>query len=399
MSGPSDSFGCAVPVSVDDVEKGTKPLQEREANIHGEEIAVMTIAENGNGSDQNGSLLGGETEPPKLSREKVLHSILQSLPPHMSQHHHEVALNAVCQVEGCHSKLCHLREYHQRYRVCIEHLKCDYIIREGKRMRFCQQCGKFQDLAEFDKGKRSCRERLKKHNERRRRRIDVRYAAALALQMSEQGSQPDDGQINGAPSGEGIHSGIKSDMDQAKNAPRNDVDEFRAQQYHPGTHWPDREFSYASGSEAKGLEVVSDLIAYMMAVRSLESSVTDLEKDFNSRTSASLVNMTLNSNFVPKLAPNHSVMVLMLHNFARALKYDISNMVLTPMTANSSGSDFAGSLPGSARQQGPHQTMYYGNQNAALSPDTAKRVKTESAEASADEDAAVADLLNYLKDK
>jgi hypothetical protein len=44
------------------------------------------------------------------------------------------------------------------------------ITREGKRQRFCQQCGRFHDLTSFDGDKRSCRARLQRHNARRRKK-------------------------------------------------------------------------------------------------------------------------------------------------------------------------------------------------------------------------------------
>jgi hypothetical protein len=44
------------------------------------------------------------------------------------------------------------------------------IVREGKRQRFCQQCGRFHDLTCFDADKRSCRARLQRHNARRRKK-------------------------------------------------------------------------------------------------------------------------------------------------------------------------------------------------------------------------------------
>lgn len=37
-------------------------------------------------------------------------------------------------------------------------------------VRFCQQCGRFQPLGDFDGDKRSCRVRLQRHNARRRKR-------------------------------------------------------------------------------------------------------------------------------------------------------------------------------------------------------------------------------------
>lgn len=43
--------------------------------------------------------------------------------------------------------------------ICEYHLKIGSVIRDGKPQRFCQQCGRFQNLNEFDGNKRSCRAR------------------------------------------------------------------------------------------------------------------------------------------------------------------------------------------------------------------------------------------------
>lgn len=43
------------------------------------------------------------------------------------------------------------------------------MVVEGQSIRFCQQCGRFQLLEEFDGDRRSCRRKLEKHNERRRK--------------------------------------------------------------------------------------------------------------------------------------------------------------------------------------------------------------------------------------
>lgn len=44
----------------------------------------------------------------------------------------------------------------------------NFIIIDGRKQRFCQQCGKFHELNEFDGQKKSCKRKLKRHNERRR---------------------------------------------------------------------------------------------------------------------------------------------------------------------------------------------------------------------------------------
>ena len=42
----------------------------------------------------------------------------------------------------------------QRYRVCKEHLKSPAMLVDGIPQRFCQQCGRFHELKEFDSDKR-----------------------------------------------------------------------------------------------------------------------------------------------------------------------------------------------------------------------------------------------------
>lgn len=75
-----------------------------------------------------------------------------------------------CQVEECRVSLIGLKDYHIRYKICERHLKEEWIEREGRRVRFCQQCGRFQPIEEFEESKRSCKVRLLRHNARRRKR-------------------------------------------------------------------------------------------------------------------------------------------------------------------------------------------------------------------------------------
>ncbi|CAD7698053.1 unnamed protein product [Ostreobium quekettii] len=91
----------------------------------------------------------------------------------------------VCQVEGCSNNLTGLRDYHVRYKICDLHLKVSSIVKDGRCQRFCQQCGRFHDLAEFDGNKRSCRSRLMRHNARRRKRLRTETEAFQgALQVA-----------------------------------------------------------------------------------------------------------------------------------------------------------------------------------------------------------------------
>ncbi|GLC67240.1 Squamosa promoter-binding-like protein [Pleodorina starrii] len=85
-----------------------------------------------------------------------------------------------CHVEGCNADLTGLSSYYQRYRTCEQHLKAPSIMKDGLQQRFCQQCGRFHELTEFDGNKRSCRSRLQSHNVRRRKRTEEQMANAAA---------------------------------------------------------------------------------------------------------------------------------------------------------------------------------------------------------------------------
>jgi hypothetical protein len=49
-------------------------------------------------------------------------------------------------VDNCSADITALKEYHQRYRICEEHLKAQSAIKDGVAQRFCQQCGRFHHL-------------------------------------------------------------------------------------------------------------------------------------------------------------------------------------------------------------------------------------------------------------
>lgn len=90
-----------------------------------------------------------------------------------------------CQVEGCLADVGG-KEYHARYKICEAHLKAPMVVRGGQEQRFCQQCGKFQPLTDFDADKRSCRERLDKHNARRRRMREMQQMLRKTGKVDEQ---------------------------------------------------------------------------------------------------------------------------------------------------------------------------------------------------------------------
>ncbi|KAL0376509.1 UNVERIFIED_CONTAM: Squamosa promoter-binding-like protein 7 [Sesamum calycinum] len=75
-----------------------------------------------------------------------------------------------CQVPGCEVDITELKGYHKRHRVCLRCANASAVVLDGESKRYCQQCGKFHLLSDFDEGKRSCRRKLERHNNRRRRR-------------------------------------------------------------------------------------------------------------------------------------------------------------------------------------------------------------------------------------
>ncbi|XP_047983397.1 squamosa promoter-binding-like protein 7 [Salvia hispanica] len=76
----------------------------------------------------------------------------------------------LCQVPGCEADIGELKGYHKRHRVCLKCAHAAVVELGGESKRYCQQCGKFHPLSNFDEGKRSCRRKLEKHNDRRRRK-------------------------------------------------------------------------------------------------------------------------------------------------------------------------------------------------------------------------------------
>ncbi|GMI64115.1 SQUAMOSA PROMOTER BINDING PROTEIN-LIKE 7, squamosa promoter binding protein-like 7 [Hibiscus trionum] len=75
-----------------------------------------------------------------------------------------------CQVPGCGADITELKGYHRRHRVCLQCANSSTVLIHGETKRYCQQCGKFHLLTDFDEGKRSCRRKLERHNNRRRRK-------------------------------------------------------------------------------------------------------------------------------------------------------------------------------------------------------------------------------------
>lgn len=90
-----------------------------------------------------------------------------------------------CLVRGCNFTDALIEPYYKRYRICREHARMPAILMNGVQQRFCQQCGRFQKLGEFEGSRRNCREKLQSIRIRKKqRRPAVRTSSSeLAARM------------------------------------------------------------------------------------------------------------------------------------------------------------------------------------------------------------------------
>ncbi|PRW56339.1 squamosa promoter-binding 2 [Chlorella sorokiniana] len=88
-----------------------------------------------------------------------------------------------CQVEGCTAALD--ARFHKRHHICAEHLRAPRVAIDGRDMRFCQKCAKFEALEEFDGSKRTCQRALAAHNLARQRRKAARKQSGAAQQQQQ----------------------------------------------------------------------------------------------------------------------------------------------------------------------------------------------------------------------
>ncbi|KAG2300168.1 hypothetical protein Bca4012_011763 [Brassica carinata] len=111
---------------------------------------------------------------------------------------------ARCQVPGCEVDISELKGYHRRHRVCLGCANASFVVLDGEDKRYCQQCGKFHVLPDFDEGKRSCRRKLERHNNRRKRKPVDKGVASKQQQVLSQNDNSvidvDDGKDNGCSS-------------------------------------------------------------------------------------------------------------------------------------------------------------------------------------------------------
>ncbi|PSC72376.1 squamosa promoter-binding 13A isoform A [Micractinium conductrix] len=93
-----------------------------------------------------------------------------------------------CRVVGCASAL--EPGYSMKYKICGKHAVVASLEIDGQACRFCQQCARFQPVAEFDNDRRSCRASLEGHRQRRqdKRRKSQSDGAAPAQPRAHQGA-------------------------------------------------------------------------------------------------------------------------------------------------------------------------------------------------------------------
>ncbi|KAI3424182.1 hypothetical protein D9Q98_009540 [Chlorella vulgaris] len=111
--------------------------------------------------------------------------------------------SVLCQVLGCGEELVNAKGYYRRYRICPKHCSMASFQVDGREQRFCQQCGRFQDIAEFEGARKSCRRKLKRHNERRRVEYvrdsdeegDEGEEAEVQQQQQQQAEEPEPQQV------------------------------------------------------------------------------------------------------------------------------------------------------------------------------------------------------------
>ncbi|CAL1397076.1 unnamed protein product [Linum trigynum] len=99
-----------------------------------------------------------------------------------------------CQVPGCEADIGELKGYHRRHRVCLRCANATAVELEGETKRYCQQCGKFHLLSDFDEGKRSCRRKLERHNNRRRRKPGAKVGTSVDSLQAEDAAAVADGE-------------------------------------------------------------------------------------------------------------------------------------------------------------------------------------------------------------
>eukprot|EP00873_Tetraselmis_striata_P008335 jgi/Tetstr1/428599/TSEL_018590.t1 len=82
-------------------------------------------------------------------------------------------LPTICHICNCPYDAMAIKKYVRCRRICTNCRTAWVVNKNGLPMRFCQLCSWVHPLMNFDEGRRSCRQELKKHNDRRRRRQEA----------------------------------------------------------------------------------------------------------------------------------------------------------------------------------------------------------------------------------
>jgi len=75
----------------------------------------------------------------------------------------------MCQVQGCNQSIASMKGYYRKRRVCPDCSRAESVLLDGHLelgpQRFCQQCGKFHPVEDFDTEYRNCRASLRKRKQ------------------------------------------------------------------------------------------------------------------------------------------------------------------------------------------------------------------------------------------
>jgi len=272
----------------------------------------------------------------------------------------------VCQVDECQAPLEGLKDYHQRYKVCDTHLKIEWIEREGTRVRFCQQCGRFQPLEDFDGLKRSCRARLQKHNARRRKRNrdggvvgsedhDATTAAAAAAAANMQLHQQ--------------HHGISYDpAAQAAIAAGFNATEVAAMQ--EAMQFASATLMQTTAAQGGGLPGATATDAHTENTGAATTMMQPENVDIEAATaSASIAGMPFGGTLQSMpFIPSKEVMTLLLKGYAGMFHYTIESINLKPRAAPTSAEELSVPMEAAAAAAAAAMTAVTtlpGNESAA----------------------------------
>ena len=167
----------------------------------------------------------------------------------------------------------------QRYRICLEHATVPSMAINGKLMRFCQQCGRFQDVDDFDGAKKTCRKKLIMHNAQRKRQRD-RKKQLKTDQQTSGGANPDAWQ----PGNEFDHPPPPSPL------------------HHPSPFYSPSTLDTRSGSLSLLPEGPSQLVAAIAALQQEEQERQQQQQEHNNDADAFYSHLPLPLPYQPPLS-------------------------------------------------------------------------------------------------